>query len=95
MIESSKSKNAKAFKEACKKNGLVYKNNKGTESESIKLVGEDGNCFQLNKDMSIKKCNMDDGNDIAVAKDLGYKRKSKSLLKKKSSYKIQKGLQKA
>lgn len=95
MIDSSKSKNMRALKEAGKRNGLIYKkHDKGTESESVKLVDEKGNCFHLNNDLSIKKCDKED-NELAVAEDKAYKKRAKSFSKKKTSYKMQKGLQKA
>ncbi|MDD4113411.1 MAG: hypothetical protein PHC56_10340 [Herbinix sp.] len=95
MIESSKSKNVRALKEAAKRNGLIYKkHNKGTESEFVKLVDEKGNSFQLNNNLSIKKCD-DDDNELAVAEDKASKKKAKSVPRKKTSYKMQKGLQKA
>lgn len=96
MIDSSKAKNVKALKEACNRNGLVYKkHNKGTKTESIELIDESGKCFQLNNDLSIKKCEIDEDNELAVAEDKSYKKKVKSVSKKKTSYKMQKGLQKA
>jgi hypothetical protein len=94
MSDSSKSRNVKALKEAGKRNGLIYKkHNRGTISESVKLVDEKGDCFQLNNDLSIKKC--DEDNELAAAEDMASKKKTKSASKKKTSYKIQKGLQKA
>lgn len=84
----------RALKEAGKRNGLLYKkHNKGTESEHVKLVDEKGKCFELNNDLSIKKC--DNDNDLAVTKDSSCKKSAKSVSKKKASYKMQKGLQKA
>ncbi|NLL01303.1 MAG: hypothetical protein GX271_11685 [Clostridiales bacterium] len=96
MIDSGKSKSIRALKEAGKRNGLVYKkHNKDSKTETIKLMDENGKCFHLNKDLSIKKCDIDD-NDFAVAKDVGCKRKAKvTVSKKKTSFKMQKGLQKA
>lgn len=86
MLEKRKKSSEKAFKEACKKNGLIYrKYNKGTETDYIKLVDEEGNSFHLNSDLTIKKCSLDD-DDFAAAKEVVLDR---------TSYKIQKGLQKA
>lgn len=93
MIESSKSKKVRALKEAGKRNGLIYKkNNNGTISETVKLVDEKGDCFLLNKDLSIKKC---DDNELAATEVIGDKKIAKSTSKKRTSYKMQKGLQKA
>lgn len=95
MMNKSKSKNIKALKEAGKRNGLVYKkHNKEAESEFIKLVDEKGNCFQLNNDLTIKKCDNDD-NELAVTAEKTYNKKVDSPVKNKASYKMQKGLQKA
>jgi hypothetical protein len=87
----------KAFKEACKKNDLIYKkHDNGTESESIELLDEEGNRFNLNKDLSVRKCNNDHhDNELAATKDNTIKRSAKKGLKKNSAYKMQKGLQKA
>ncbi len=97
--------NEKAFEEACARNGLNFKKHeKETKSEHIKLVDEDGNCFQLNNDLSIKKCCLEnEDNDFAAAKDVALERlEMKKMLKKraasaskKKSYKAQKGLLKA
>jgi hypothetical protein len=94
MINSSKAKNFRALKEAGKRNGLIFKkHSKGMETDTIKLVDEKGNCFQLSSDMTIKKCD-DDDNEFAVAEERCC-HQAKSVSKKKASYKMQKGLQKA
>ncbi|CUH92474.1 hypothetical protein [Herbinix luporum] len=95
MINKRKISSEKAFKEACKRNGLSYKkHNKGTKTDSIKLVDEEGNSFYLNNDLTIKKCSLEDDNELAVARE-GILRGGKVCKRLKSSYKIQKGLQKA
>ena len=95
MINSSKAKSIRALKEAGKRNGLIYKkHDKGTESDYVKLVDERGNCFQLNNDLSIKKCDNED-NELAVTEEKQSKKMANSISKKKASYKMQKGLQKA
>lgn len=105
MLDKKRKSSERAFKEACKKNGLVYKkHDKGIESDCVRLIDEGGSCFKLNKDLSIKKCSLDEDNDYVatiepnsngkVIKKTG-KRGSGSITNKKSSYKIQKGLQKA
>lgn len=85
MLDKRRKSSEKAFKEACKKNGLVYrKYNKGTETDYIKLIDEEGNNFHLKNDLSIKKCSLDD-DDFAATREVFDR----------ASYKIQKGLQKA
>lgn len=97
MMDSIKSKNVRALKEAAKRNNLIYKRHeKGIVNESVKLLDENGKCFQLNKDLTIKKCDDDDNeNELAAAKDAALKKKTKSVSQKKTSYKMQKGLLKA
>lgn len=106
MISKSKISSERAFKEACKKNGLIFnKHDKGNKAESVKLLDEDGNCFKLNNDLSIDKCCLEDkDNDFAVTKDVatgrseprkGFAKNAHTGSKKKSAYKMQKGLQKA
>jgi hypothetical protein len=98
IVNKRKTNSERAFGEACKKNGLIYKKyDKAIESSDyVKLADEEGNCFHLNNDLSIKKCSREEDNDLAVAKESALSRsKVKKRLKKNSSYKIQKGLQKA
>ena len=95
MMDGSKSKNIRALKEAAKRNGLIYKkHDKGNVSESVRLRDENGKRFELNKDLTIKKCD-EDGNELAAARDAALKKRVKSISDSKASYKMQKGLQKA
>lgn len=96
MIRKGKITSEKAFKEACKKNGLIYKkHNKGTKTEYVKLVDEEGNVIRLNNDLTIGKCSLDDDdNEMAATAEMVIKR-TEANKRIKSSYKIQKGLQKA
>jgi len=93
MIKKGKTASEKAFREACKKNGLIYKKyNKGTKTEYVKLVDEEGNIIRLNNDLTISKCSVDD-DEMAAAEMVVNRTEAKKRLK--SSYKIQKGFQKA
>jgi len=95
MIRKGKITSEKAFKEACKKNGLIYKkHNKGTQSEYVKLVDEEGNIIRLNNDLTISKSSIDEEDEMAAANDVVIDR-TESKKRLKSSYKIQKGFQKA
>lgn len=105
MLDKRKKNSESAFKEACKKNGLIYKkHDKGTESDHIRLVNEDGKYFKLKNDLTIKKCCIEEDNDLVATMETTFAAKASkkdnrkhnsSIIKKKSSYKIQKGLQKA
>lgn len=89
MLDKRKKNSEKAFSEACKKNGLIYrKYNKGTKKDYIKLVDEEGNSFHLNNDLSIKKCSFEE-------EDNGFAATNEEVILDRASYKIQKGLQKA
>lgn len=95
MIRKGKITSEKAFKEACKKNGLIYKKyGKDRKSEYVKLVDEEGNVIHLNNDLTISKCSMDEDDDMAATAEMVVSRTG-SKKRIKSPYKIQKGLQKA
>lgn len=88
----------RAFREACKKNGLIYnKYNKGVKNDCVKLEDEDGNSFHLNNDLSVDNCSYKKkDNDLAATiEKKSLKNRIDTKANKKSSYKIQKGLQKA
>lgn len=98
MVNRSKVSSDRAFKEACKKNGLNYDQyDKGVKSDYVKLKDEDGNSFHLNNDLSVDSCTYrNKNNDLAATcEKKRLKNKVESMSKKKSDYKIQKGLQKA
>lgn len=98
MTNKRKIGNERAFREACKRNGLNYKkHNKGKEADYVKLEDEDGNSFHLNNDLSVDNCSYkNEDNELAAScEKINSNKKSGSKSIKKSSYKIQKGLQKA
>lgn len=98
MTDKSKIRSERAFKEACKRNGLSYnKHNKGKEADYVKLEDEDGNSFHLNKDLSVGNCSYKkEDNELAASYEKSNSKKKLGLKSnKKSAYKIQKGLQKA
>lgn len=92
MINKRKLSSEKAFVEACKKNGLIYKKHeKGTQSDYVELVDEEGNCFHLKSDLSIKKCDLQEDNDYAATREVADERIRIRKGYKKTSYKVQKG----
>ncbi|CRZ34432.1 hypothetical protein DFR55_101205 [Herbinix hemicellulosilytica] len=94
MLRKGKITSEKAFKEACKKNGLIYKkHSKGTKTEYVKLMDEEGNIIRLNDDLTITKCSIDNDDEMAASELVIQRTEVKKGLK--SPYKIQKGLQKA
>ena len=61
---------------------MIYKKHeKGIVNESVKLLDENGKCFQLNKDLTIKKCD-DDDNENGVQQGCCVKKKTKSVSQK-------------
>ena len=95
MIKKGKITSEKAFREACKKNGLIYKKyNKGNKTDYVKLVDEEGNIIRLNNDLTISKCSVDEDDEMAATTEMVVNR-TEPKKRLKSSYKIQKGLQKA
>ncbi|NLL72055.1 MAG: hypothetical protein GX237_00810 [Clostridiales bacterium] len=87
----------RAFREACKRNGLIYKkHDKGFETDCVKLEDEDGNSFHLNNDLSVDNCSYKNkDNDLAATSEKKSLKNRIGSKQKKSSYKMQKGLQKA
>lgn len=92
MLDKRKISSEKAFKEACKKNGLIYrKHAKGSKTGYVELVDEEGNSFYLNNDLSIKKSNLPEDNNYAATREIAAEKIDLRKGYKKTSYKIQRG----